>query len=85
MTHITVNCAGLETKDQLHSHLAHAMAFPDWYGANLDALYDCLTDLDEDVHLHLAGWEQLPDWKAAFAAVLDDAENDCDEFTVSYE
>ena len=29
MTHITVNCAGLETKDQLHRHLADALAFPD--------------------------------------------------------
>jgi RNAse (barnase) inhibitor barstar len=27
--------------------LGRAFAFPDWYGANLDALYDCLTDLAE--------------------------------------
>jgi hypothetical protein len=24
--------------------LGHALDFPDWYGANLDALNDCLTD-----------------------------------------
>ncbi len=27
--------------------IGRAFAFPDWYGANLDALYDCLTDLAE--------------------------------------
>lgn len=26
--------------------LGKALSFPDWYGANLDALYDCLTDPD---------------------------------------
>jgi RNAse (barnase) inhibitor barstar len=25
--------------------IGQAFAFPGWYGANLDALYDCLTDL----------------------------------------
>lgn len=26
--------------------LGRSLGFPDWYGANLDALYDCLTDPD---------------------------------------
>lgn len=25
--------------------IATALSFPDWFGRNLDALYDCLTDL----------------------------------------
>ena len=35
-------------KDMLHDTLAAALDFPDWYGRNLDALYDCLTDLAEE-------------------------------------
>jgi RNAse (barnase) inhibitor barstar len=27
--------------------IGRAFAFPAWFGANLDALYDCLTDLPE--------------------------------------
>jgi RNAse (barnase) inhibitor barstar len=27
--------------------IGRALGFPKWYGANLDALYDCLTDLPE--------------------------------------
>nr|WP_040406371.1 barstar family protein [Amycolatopsis nigrescens] len=26
--------------------IAEALSFPEWFGRNLDALYDCLTDLD---------------------------------------
>jgi RNAse (barnase) inhibitor barstar len=28
--------------------IGRAFGFPEWYGANLDALYDCLTDLPAD-------------------------------------
>lgn len=33
------------TQDVLHQ-LGSALDFPSWYGANFDALYDCLTDPD---------------------------------------
>jgi RNAse (barnase) inhibitor barstar len=55
--------------------------FPDWYGRNLDALYDCLVDLSwqprgEQV-LVWAGHRQLeaadPKGYRAVLAVLDDA------------
>ncbi len=85
MKDIILSCAAIATKQALHEALAQALSFPGWYGKNLDALYDCLTDLEEPVHLHLVGWEQLPDWKAAFEAVFNDAENDCMEFTVTFE
>ncbi len=28
-----------------HDYLKEALDFPDYYGSNLDALYDCLTDI----------------------------------------
>ena len=58
-----------------------ALNFPAWYGRNLDALYDCLTDLSwqppgEHV-LIWAGHRQLEttdlDGYRAVRAVLDDA------------
>lgn len=73
MEQITLCCTGLENRESLHEALAKALGFPDWYGGNLDALYDCLTDLDQPVHLHLTGWETLPDWRDGFAAVFHDA------------
>lgn len=31
--------------DVAFAKIGHALGFPDWYGNNLDALNDCLTDL----------------------------------------
>lgn len=33
--------------------LGRALALPEWWGRNLDALYDCLTDLGRPVRLVL--------------------------------
>lgn len=40
----------------LYAALARALGLPSWFGANLDALWDCLTDLTEPTVLVLAGW-----------------------------
>jgi ribonuclease inhibitor len=32
------------TEDLLHNELKNKLNFPDYYGCNFDALYDCLTD-----------------------------------------
>ncbi len=34
-------------KKSLHEYLKRRFGFPDYYGANLDALYDCLTSIAE--------------------------------------
>ena len=83
METITFSCAGIATKDQLHKALAEALRFPQWYGNNLDALYDCLTDL-RNIHLILENWQALPDWRAIFKAVFEDAENDSRGLIVTF-
>lgn len=40
----------------LHAALAAALRFPDWYGANLDALADCLRDVPSGTVLLWDGW-----------------------------
>ncbi|MFC5287512.1 barstar family protein [Actinokineospora guangxiensis] len=35
----------VRTKPDFYEAVAEVMSFPDWFGHNLDALYDCLTDL----------------------------------------
>ena len=32
-------------RETLHRVLAAGLQFPDWYGGNLDALHDCLTEI----------------------------------------
>ena len=55
---IIVDCGGIATKEDLHAHIAATLSFPDWYGHNLDALMDCLTDLT-DTTVTLTGWEAV--------------------------
>lgn len=42
--------------------IATALSFPDWFGRNLDALYDCLTDLS-----WLPGGEHVLIWPGSDA------------------
>ena len=65
---ITIDCGGIATKEELHAHIAAMLDFPDWYGHNLDALMDCLTDLtDTTVTLTLIKNDDTP----LYAAVYD--------------
>ncbi|MDQ3406503.1 MAG: barstar family protein [Actinomycetota bacterium] len=45
MTEYVVDGSGIRSKRAMYAALAGALSFPDWFGHNLDGLYDCLTDL----------------------------------------
>ena len=38
---------GKKIKKKSHSYLKKVFDFPDYYGKNLDALYDCMSEMDE--------------------------------------
>lgn len=42
-------------KENGHDYLKDALNFPDYYGKNLDALYDCLCEMDCEIELINAG------------------------------
>ena len=46
---------------ELHKILKEAFDFPDYYGENLDALWDCLEYYcDYNLHIYIAGYNNLP-------------------------
>ena len=47
MKSVILNCEKLLQRKQAHLYLAQMLDFPDYYGKNLDALFDCLTELGE--------------------------------------
>lgn len=47
MKTVILDCEKLLKKKQAHIYLAEALAFPDYYGKNLDALFDCLTEMGD--------------------------------------
>ncbi len=67
---IVIDCTGLENAHQLHELLKKELEFPSYYGNNLDALFDCLTDIRLDTAIKLEGFLCLGDWNARFAATF---------------
>ena len=43
---VRMDASGWLTEDDMHDAFAAALDFPDYYGRNLDALNDCLRDVD---------------------------------------
>lgn len=54
-----IDCTQILTKEDLHRLFQETLSFPQWYGSNLDALYDCLTEI--------SGKVRLLDWETAEA------------------
>jgi ribonuclease inhibitor len=42
----TLDALKLNERSQAHEYLAEAFNFPEYYGKNLDALYDCLSEMN---------------------------------------
>lgn len=59
MTEITFDCALIESRQELHAAIAEKLGFPDYYGNNLDALYDCLTDISEETEIRVINFHHL--------------------------
>ena len=47
MNKIILDGAKMTEKTAAHEHIAAMMGFPEWYGNNLDALWDMLSQRDE--------------------------------------
>lgn len=79
MTEVILDCRGFIPRSELHRAFAEALSFPNHYGNNLDALYDCLTSLSVETDLILDYWAAAEDGLGRYALglkrVLEDAQN----------
>ena len=75
--------------ETLHRVLAAGLQFPDWYGGNLDALHDCLTEINQPTELVIRGSDTLEtalgSYAAAFRRVLTDSAAQNDALTITWE
>lgn len=53
MQEVYINGRDFESPEEVHEFLAEKLDFPDYYGKNLSALYDVLTELGEDTRIIL--------------------------------
>ncbi len=84
MRTVTLDCRSVQSPQALHMALQSGLDFPAWYGRNLDALYDCLTDLHQKTCLILLGWDSLGTWEQGFRLTLQDAARENAAFSVEF-
>ena len=70
MEFIIIDGARMTSVEQTHQYLERTLRLPPHYGRNLDALYDCLTDLGSSVYLILINGRQMDEALGEYAARL---------------
>jgi ribonuclease inhibitor len=73
---VTVDLADVTDAPQLHARLKAALGFPDWYGANWDALWDTIAGLVQlPPEVVFTGWAgfagQNPEAAGTLRRILD--------------
>ena len=56
-----------------HPVLAEAFDFPAWYGGNLDALHDCLTEIGEDTAIVITDMGEADESGRRILSVITDS------------
>ena len=89
MAEIVLDGLEIRSVEEVHDRFARVLALPEWYGRNLDALFDCLTDLGRPVTVRLphraALEEQLGRRGRALARLLRRAAAENPQVTLSEE
>lgn len=89
MRKIVLDLNKYSSRDELQEALAETMNFPDWYGRNLDALYDCLTDIVDPTCVGICHLEddqsEMVKYRRKVVRVFQDAEEENDALCIMTE
>lgn len=69
---VELDAQKMDGPEAAHAYLKEMLAFPDYYGNNLDALYDCLTDLG-DTEVRFVNTDDAPEYFRKVQRVFADA------------
>lgn len=83
MKQITLDGNILADAAQVHDYLKEQLQFPEYYGKNLDALHDCLTDL-ADIEITITAPDEDGAIYQRVLRVFKSAENENDSMTLKF-
>ena len=72
MRELRIDCRQLTDREHAHRYLQLVLPLPEYYGRNLDALYDCLTEMPETV-LVLEHRKEVTPYGESVALTAEDA------------
>ena len=88
---LEIDLRAVQTSTELHALLSQRLGFPDFYGRNLDAFWDCITDpalSSIPKVLRLRGWadlqRRLPLDARSLRETLDDLKFERPDLTVEW-
>ena len=58
MKEFTLDLAGTYSADDFYEYLGEYISIPSYFGYNLDALWDLLTDVREETAIHIVNAEE---------------------------
>ena len=67
-----------------HEYLKEIFNFPDYYGNNLDALYDCMSELD-DTKIIIQNMKDVNDFSLEVINVFNDVHDEYDNLNIIYQ
>ena len=61
MKNVSLDAKKMAEKENMHEYLAKKFDLPEYYGKNLDALFDCLCEINEPTLIKLKNERALDD------------------------
>ena len=79
MTEIVLDAKEMKSREKAHQYIKQKLEFPEYYGENLDALWDMLTAYDREVKIKLINEDclidNLGDYGESIIQIFKDLEN----------
>ena len=82
MKDIFLNLIPKRNRAELHGYFISKLDLPPYYGGNLDALYECVSEIVEDTRISVAVSEDADWYTRKAASVFEEAAEDNEHLTV---